>query len=327
MSQSFHQPFSAATTPTRPPPPSRPTTPAHADPPTLYQHGTSLHITRDMTAAQALHAIAAWSAAIPGGMEAMVHRVPVVAEGKPGADRDTCAAVVRELRGKLCRDLMVVDPAAVTGKTLLLTGLLVPVEVCSMQPHHEHAHCVVLDLLVKTAPDTELRMGYQLPKLSNAPLDTQDAVDVMYALAPALAALFHAHDVTPDRVPTQLGRAGVRPRVPACIMQPAERAPCQGLNKDACVAECMMYAQHALQRCGYHVPDLGSVALVEAATLGTWLRTHVAGLYDAAKMEEEVLPELRALVHDLERMQQRVQAVQAHVNRLRRTLMMPMPMP
>ena len=62
----------------------------------------------------------------------------------------TRAAVVRELRGKLCRDLMVVDPAAVTGKTLLLTGLLVPVEVCSMQPHHEHAHCIVLDLLVIT---------------------------------------------------------------------------------------------------------------------------------------------------------------------------------
>lgn len=331
-------------TPTRPIPHCRPITPAltparaaaPAAATTLYHHGASLSITRDMTAAEALRAIAAWAQAVhrlaahdvPGGMDALVHRVDVGPnEQPPGADRQTCAAVVRDLRLALRRDLGVDDPAAISGKTLLLLGLMVPLEVCGIQPHPAQPGCTVLDLLVKTATDIELRMAYQLPNASSAPLGTQDAVDVLYALAPALAALFHAHGIDPAAdVPQLLMRAGVRPRVPACIMQPAERAPCMGRNKDAHVGECVVYGRQGLQACGYHVPDLDGIALVDMP-LGTWLRTRVVTVHDAAKIEDMLVPELRALAADLDRVQLRVQAVQAYVARLQRVHMLPMPLP
>lgn len=296
---------------------------------TLYHHGAGLQITQAMTAVQALQAIAAWAQTVPGGMEPLVHRVPV-GESEPGGDRQACGNVVRDLRMAMRRDLGVADPASVTGKTLLLTGLAVPVEICGLHPQPAHADRIVIDLLAKTAPEFELRLSYHL---ANAPLGTQDAVDVMYTLAPALAALFHAHDLTPTQLPAQLGRKGVRPRVPRCIMEPAESAPCLRLNPDAHVANLVMYAQYGLRQCGYHMPDLGDIALVDM-TLGTWLRAHTATVHDTAQVEDMLVPELRGIMHDMEcltqamdRLQKRLGVVRAYATKIRRLQTMPSPLP
>ncbi len=289
---------------------------------TLYHHSQALHISANMTATQALQAIAAWARGL--SMDELTTGVPAADRR---ADRKTCASVVADLRAKMRRDLFVKDVNALNPRVLLLTGLAVVVEARSLDYTPDNR--IMIELLVETAPDCELHLFHQL---AGGTLATQGAVDVMYVLAPSLATLFHTNNIGPEWFGAdKLGKIGGcdnrrRPVLPACIMQPAKGVPCMGENTDGHVGECIVYAQQGLQQCGYHLPDLRDVALVDMP-LSTWVQQRVASVRAMAEVQEVLARELRAMTCELTSLQKRMAAVGERQSQLRRMHMMLMPLP
>lgn len=179
----------------------------------------------------------------------------------------------------------------VYGLSFVLMGLVVPTEVTGVL--EERAGRAVITFHAATAAPCPLSMCVEI----KGRLD-QRMVDMLYALAPCLAAYMRAHDVT-DILGSRLGRASHVPKVPPALLDAAALVPFNAAPEAPTVAEALVKARLALQDTGYHVPSLDAVRLADCS-LEAWLGVHSAALRRAAALEETMLAKVAALKRTLD---------------------------
>lgn len=272
---------------------------------TLYHHGSGLSIAEGMACREALSRILAWAASVPCA-SALVLAAPL--DGGGVCDDASRSALLKDIRTTLRRDMKLGNPESVNGKTLVLLGLVVPVEVTRVMPADDGAHTV--EFRAQTAPKQELVMTFTMP----ARLDALH-VDVMYALAPALAAFFLSHAMAEEGDLDTLAsrqRTGARPLIPAAMVGAATSVPHKVLNADVHISECVAAARLALQQTGYRVPCLDCVSLTDV-TMGDWLATHVGALERMVRLDEEV--------------QGHVEGIRRCMQQMGKLMLIPVPLP
>lgn len=250
---------------------------------TLYHCGTA-DISADMSPMQALRAIVGWASGITD-IAARVETVPIASAEEPGTDPDRIASdIVKTMR----RDMKL--KGKLGGLSLVLLGLVVPVEVYGIAPDTDKGYAI--KFLAKSSPPTELRMSVTLA----ARLDAR-AADMLHSLAPALAAFLLSHglraadDLKDDM---RLPRTGARPRIPQGMLDAATSVPLEQLNSDVHIAECVAKARRSLRATGYRVPALGHVSLTDV-TLEHWLDTHVSALDRLAALHDQMTAAAQAV--------------------------------
>lgn len=256
-------------------------------PPTFYHHGRSLSIAQGMACREGMARILAWATSVPGASGLWAAAPP---EDGGVCDTAASASVIVDIRKTMRRDMKLGNPESVNGKTLVLLGLAIPTEVTRVLPADDGAHAV--EFCARTACALEMSLKFTMP----AQLD-EVHVDVMYALAPALAAFFLSHSLAAEGDLDTLAarqRTGARPLVPQAMLGAATSVPYKDHTAGGHISECVAAAHIALKQTGYRVPSLDGVSLTDV-TMGDWVATHVGALERMVRLDEEVQGHLEGI--------------------------------
>lgn len=272
--------------------PPRPARPPAAAPPerSLYTAGGRPDLRAGMRTDQAFGELAGWLAQLHDAGALVTARPPAADDGAdPGP---VVARTVCQLR----RDMMLACDDSPTGPTLVVMGLLVPVEVCALHRTTHRGEAAWRIEFLAQSPGGEVR----LKTLVRDVLGELER-DMVYALGPALAAFLRSHDVgTWEQLLAAAGgltrRTGHRPVVPARVLAPA-LPDAAGLH----IGRRLVEARAALLACDYHVPALGYVPLQDGS-LEDWLRLTMRGAEAVRRKAvevDELTARLTAAVQDL----------------------------
>lgn len=263
--------------------PLKPARSAVADPPerSLHTAGERPELSAGTPTDQAFAALAAWLHGLHDADGLVIPKPPGLTTADAG---ETIAGIV----GLLRRDMMLKTDSSPTGPTLVVMGLLVPVEVCALHRTTLGGEAAWRIEFLAQGPLGEVRL-----KTAVRDVLSELECDLVYALGPALAAFLRSHGVTTRQQLAaadgqQLARpTGHRPLVPHRVLAPA-LPDAAGVH----VGRRLVEARAALLACGYHVPSLGYVPLQDAS-LEDWLRLTMRGV-DAVKRKLEEVDELMA---------------------------------
>lgn len=201
--------------------------------------------------------------------------------------------------------------SAVGGLTLVLAGLLVPIEVTGTRLA-EGGTKLTIDFLVVGAAPKPLSMSVAMD--ATLPLEARDA-NLLLALAPALAVFLREHGTHDMAAP--LGKAARAPVVPEPMLCAARSVS----KKDACIGDVLVRARRAMQQAGHRVPNLGFLKL-GGCTLEAWLDLHANYMERAAMVEERLAETARAMKRKIEEVDADMKAMVDCLHQTRRHFML-----
>lgn len=281
---------------------------------TLYHHGSDLQLGNQLH--ENLCRIDEWGLRV--GADVLVE------DALPAHVFDEAVgpmAFFEHVNGLLHRDLFVPNAKDEHVLVFVLMGLIVPVEVFCISYStkktaiHFAARCSAPSLL-------KMHVVFE-----NTPDLATRHVDLLYALAPAIAVYLRHHRAVGS--PAGLWRSPKVPRVPDGIMQAALAVPFPGGNANASIHQALVRARGALLTLGYHVPNLSYVTCSDGVTLEDFLQTASTVFQRGAQTVDAMNAMCEALLQDLQRMVADVNArvralVQEHVQNCLEILAGPM---